>query len=108
VQSCDVVIVNFNAGTFLRAAVESVLRSRAVGHVYVVDNASSDGSLSLLSQDVRLTIIRNAVNTGFASASNQGLTRATAENVLLLNPDCDVMNGAIDRLIASARSIGSR
>jgi GT2 family glycosyltransferase len=106
VDQCDVVIVNFNAGRFLAEAVKSVLHSQSVAHIYVLDNASTDGSLSLLplGKDVRLTIIRNSVNVGFAAACNRGLSQATSENVLLLNPDCQVMDGAIDRLITVLRS----
>jgi hypothetical protein len=90
VNRCDVVIVNFNAGAFLTAAVESVLRSPSVAHVYVVDNASIDGSLDLLPRghDDQLTIIHNRANLGFAAACNIGLARAVSENILLLNPDC--------------------
>jgi GT2 family glycosyltransferase len=103
---CDVVIVNFNASAFLTEALESVLRSRLVAHVYVVDNASTDQSLELLlpRQGHRLTIIRNATNLGFATACNLGLVRATSENVLVLNPDCLVMEDAIDHLISALRS----
>jgi GT2 family glycosyltransferase len=103
---CDVVIVNFNAGRFLKDAVESVLRSRLVAHIHIVDNASTDGSLDLVLQghDDRLTIIRNTTNLGFATACNFGLTRAACENILVLNPDCQVMEAAIDRLIAVLRS----
>jgi GT2 family glycosyltransferase len=103
---CDVVIVNFNAGAFLTEALESVLRSALVAHVYVVDNASTDGSLDLLlpRQDDRLTIIRNTANFGFATACNLGIARATSESVLVLNPDCQVMEGAIDHLISALRS----
>ena len=103
---CDVVIVNFNAGEYLTAAVESVLRSRSVAHVYIVDNASTDGSLDFLPQghDDRLTIINNTANLGFAAACNLGLMRTASENVLLVNPDCCVMEGAIDRLITALRS----
>jgi len=106
VDRCDVVIVNFNAGGFLKDAVESVLRSGSVAHVYVVDNLSTDESLNLLPsrQSDRLTIIRNSANLGFATASNIGLGRAVCENLLLLNPDCQVMEGAIDRLLAVLRS----
>jgi|SRR5271169_5214424 len=106
VNRCDVVIVNFNAGRFLTDAVESVLRSRSVAHIYVVDNASTDASLDLLPQghDDRLTIIRNTANLGFAAACNLGLTRAASDNMLLLNPDCSVMEGAIDRLITALQS----
>jgi len=106
VNRCDVVIVNFNAGAFLTTAVESVLGSPSVANVYVVDNASTDGSLDLLPQghDDRLTIIRNATNLGFAAACNLGLMRTASANMLLLNPDCCVMEGAVDRLITALRS----
>jgi len=103
---CDVIIVNFNAGGFLRAAVESILRSPSVAHVYVVDNASADESLDLLPRDQgeRLTIIRNSANLGFAAACNLGLKQATASNILILNPDCQVSDGAIERLITVLRA----
>jgi GT2 family glycosyltransferase len=106
VNRCEVIIVNFNAGEFLTAAVESALRSRSVAHVYIVDNASTDGSLDFLphGHDDRLTIINNTANLGFAAACNLGLMRTASENVLLLNPDCCVMEGAIDRLITALRS----
>ncbi len=103
---CDVVIVNFNAGGFLRDAVASVVRSASVVHVYVVDNASTDESLDLLPRDQpsRLTIIRNGANLGFAAGCNVGLQRTTASNILILNPDCQVSDGAIERLINILRS----
>ena len=103
---CDVVIVNFNAGGFLRDAVESALRSQSAAHVYVVDNASIDKSLDLLPRDQgdRLTIIRNGANLGFAAGCNIGLKQATASNILILNPDCQVTDGAIERLITVLRS----
>jgi hypothetical protein len=106
VNRCDVVIVNFNAGGFLRDAVESVLRSQSAAHVYVVDNASIDKSLDLLPRDQgdRLTIIRNGANLGFATGCNIGLKQATGSNILILNPDCQVTDGAIERLITVLRS----
>jgi GT2 family glycosyltransferase len=106
VNRCDVVIVNFNTGGFLRDAVESVLRSPSVTHVYVVDNGSTDESLNLLPRDEgdRLTIIRNGANLGFAAGCNVGLKQATASNILILNPDCQVRDGVIERLITVLRS----
>jgi GT2 family glycosyltransferase len=106
VNRCDVVIVNFNTGAFLAAAVGSVLRSASVAHVYIVDNASTDGSLDLLPRgcDGRLSVIHNTANIGFAAACNLGLLRAASENILLLNPDCCVMEDAVDRLLTALRS----
>jgi GT2 family glycosyltransferase len=105
VNRCDVVIVNFNAGDFLTAAVESVLRSTSVAHIYVVDNASTDGSLDLLPRDCdgRLSVIHNTANIGFAAACNLGFLRAASENILLLNPDCCVMDDAVGRLLTALR-----
>jgi GT2 family glycosyltransferase len=106
VNQCDVVIVNFNAGLFLKDAVTSVAHSPAVSHVYIVDNGSTDASIELLDsvRDDRLVTIRNDSNLGFAAGCNIGLARATAESVLLLNPDCRVVDGGIERLVAALRS----
>ena len=101
VRICDVVIVNFNAGQFLSDAVGSALRSPAVKRVFVIDNASTDASLDPLTAepDERITIIRNATNLGFAAACNIGLAQSDAEYSLLLNPDCRIQEGAVERLI---------
>jgi GT2 family glycosyltransferase len=105
VSRCDVVIVNFNAGSFLRDAVESALQCGPVAHIYIVDNASTDGSLDLLPPGhERLTIIRNTANLGFATACNRGIVRSTSQNVLVLNPDCQVLERAVDQLISALRS----
>lgn len=98
---CDVVIVNFNAGPFLKEAITTVLPSASVARVFLVDNASTDRSLEGLDreQDERLVLILNFENIGFAAGVNRGLTQTTAEYILLLNPDCRVMPGAIEHLI---------
>lgn len=88
-----VVIVNFNAGARLADCVESVLRSVYPVVVFVSDNGSTDTSLDLLRQrcggDVRLTIVENRANLGFAKANNLILPLLPAsEMVLFLNPDC--------------------
>jgi len=105
---CDVIIVNFNAGSFLRQAVDGVLRSPSVAQVFVVDNASTDASLDLLSpiRDDRVLIVRNSQNLGFAKGCNIGLARGSSENFLLLNPDCRVEDGAIETLIAALAAAG--
>jgi hypothetical protein len=101
-----VVIVNFNTGAVLKDAVASVLRSPQVAQIYIIDNASTDASLDSLAevQDHRVTVFRNSANLGFAAACNIGLARTTAENVLLLNPDAEMMGAAVECLMAALRS----
>ena len=83
-MSTDVIIVNYNAGNLLADCVQSVLAEGAC-HVFVVDNDSHDDSLAHLSasiSDVRVTIIRNGQNLGFAAACNIGARASNASTLL--------------------------
>jgi hypothetical protein len=95
VNSVDIVIVNWNAGEFLANCVRSIPLAAhdgvRVDRVVVVDNASTDGSADALdSVGLRLTVIRNAENRGFAAACNQGAAGSAADYVLFLNPDTEL------------------
>ncbi len=105
-QACDVVIVNFNSGSYLAEAVRTAGRSSAVRRIIVVDNASSDQSLETLSgyRNANLSVIRNDSNLGFGAACNIGIRIGDAKYILLLNPDCQVQDGAIERLISTLQS----
>jgi GT2 family glycosyltransferase len=62
----------------------------------VVDNASIDGSVEMLQEKFsQIKLIRNAENTGFSKANNQGIRFAIengAKQVLLLNNDVEITN----------------
>jgi GT2 family glycosyltransferase len=47
-----------------------------------------------------VSLVRNDDNRGFSRANNQGFREARGRKVLLLNPDAQVQEGAIDRLVA--------
>ncbi len=86
----SIVIVNYNVKYFLEQCLISV--GRAIegidAEVYVVDNASVDGSCQMVRQrfpSVNLIVNRN--NTGFSCANNQAIRIAKGEYILLLNPD---------------------
>ena len=97
------VLVNYNAGTELERALRSISDELA-GHPWeavVVDNASTDGSsaaVDAFAANVRL--MSNSANVGFARGVNQGLAATNAPLVLIMNPDCRLMAGAIAALRA--------
>lgn len=101
----DVGIVNYNAGAHLGVCIRGLLGTPAVGRFYIVDNASSDGSLAHLPADVdistTLTVIKNDRNYGFAHAVNQFLRQARTDYLLILNPDCVVGANAVSRVCAA-------
>lgn len=97
---CDVIIVNYNAGKLITDCANSAFQAGAT-RVIVVDNASTDHSLAYLRthcQHPCLTIIQNQANLGFAAACNIGISAATAEYLLFLNPDCVLEPQALHRM----------
>jgi len=68
--------------------------------VWVIDNASGDGTLEMVRRefpDVRLFAAQR--NLGFSAASNIGIREGEAPFVLCLNPDTRVTGGALDSLL---------
>ena len=98
------IVVNYNTGELLSRCIELLQREPLIGQVHVIDNDSSDGSLTMLEQviadDARVTITRNDLNVGFAQAVNQGLGSVNTTYALLINPDCLVGDGVLPALVA--------
>jgi GT2 family glycosyltransferase len=68
--------------------------------VVVVDNASRDRSAEIVREEYpQVRLIANETNVGFAAANNQALEGAEGEFILLLNPDSQVRNGAVDAAV---------
>ena len=71
-----VVICNYNKKDFVLQCVQSVLESKEKNFdIYVVDNASSDGSAEALKKAYgnRITVIENKENLGGSGGFNNGL-----------------------------------
>lgn len=71
-----VVICNYNKKDFVLQCVQSVLESKEKNFdIYVVDNASSDGSAEALKKAYgnRITVIENKENLGGSGGFNTGL-----------------------------------
>jgi N-acetylglucosaminyl-diphospho-decaprenol L-rhamnosyltransferase len=100
----EIVIVNVRGGrellvNCLRSIARHPLRAGAV-KTWVVDNASGDGTVELIGEGfpwVELEALDR--NAGFSAANNRALRRTRAPYVLLLNPDTEVREGALDRML---------
>ena len=71
--------------------------------VVLVDNASSAETRSLYPRLDGVTLIENSENTGFGPACNAGAARARGRFLLFLNPDVDLMPGALAAMTAAFR-----
>lgn len=84
------VILNWNGEKMLRCFLPGVL-THTRGTVIVVDNASTDGSLSYLQQQYpNLPTILFNRNYGFADGYNRAFSQIKAEYYILLNSDVEV------------------
>jgi GT2 family glycosyltransferase len=97
----DVIVVSFNSAKELRDCVSPLAGSSDV-NVYVVDNASTDGSLDTV-RDLDVELIQLERNGGFAYGVNAGWRAGNGAAVLLLNPDARIDLDGIARLEAVLR-----
>ena len=96
----SVVIVNYQTFELTRNTINSIFEySYPFSYeILVVDNASSDDSLSKL-QDYfkdKVTFIASKENNGFAAGNNQALRIAKGRYVLLLNSDTIVWENTLE------------
>jgi len=89
----SVVIVSYNVRHYLDECLESVQKALEgiEAEVFVVDNASTDDTMSVLPQKYTwVRFIASEENLGFSRGNNIAIRQATGEYVLLLNPDTNV------------------
>ena len=114
----SIIIVSWNVWDLLRACLAAIERaSQPVDapaatrklnvngdsftlEVIVVDNASSDASAELIpSRFPWVHLIRSQENLGFTRGNNLGYAQATGRFIYFLNPDTELADGSLARLL---------
>ncbi|HEX7167670.1 MAG TPA: glycosyltransferase family 2 protein [Acidimicrobiales bacterium] len=97
------VVVNYNARDHLVDCVRS-LRAEGIDEIVVADNASVDGSETVLrAADAEVVWHATGANLGYGGGVNRGvaLTDPSKPYVLVLNPDTVVEPGTVKALVAA-------
>ncbi len=98
----SIIIINYNTKKLTIECIHSVYRhvKDIKFEIIVVDNASSDGSVSALQHEfTEIILVKNKKNIGFAPANNQAIKIAKGRTILLLNSDTVLLNNAIKKLV---------
>lgn len=100
----SIIIVSWNVRALLRRALTSC-RASWGNHpgleMIVVDNVSTDGTVEMLREEFpQVTVVVNEENRGFTGGNNDGIDRARGSYLLLLNPDTEVLEDALPRMVA--------
>lgn len=99
-----VIICNFNGGTETVRCIEEVIKSKDTQlDIYVIDNASTDDSVSLIRSRFsnHVTIIRNPENMGGSGGFGRGLRLAVEKGypyIMMLDNDAYVDTDTIKKL----------
>jgi GT2 family glycosyltransferase len=104
--SVAVIIVNWNGGELVTRCLRGIRRQTLnPTKIFVVDNASSDGSCETIAAGFpEVTLIPVGENIGFAAANNLAARRAEdCDWIALLNPDAFPEPTWLEQLIAAAR-----
>ena len=103
-----VIVVNWNAREDLRVCLASLYaepRPRVSCEIWVVDNASADGSAAMVAAEFpQVHLCANSENLGFSKANNQAIAQSNSRYVFLLNSDAAIQSGALETLAAYADS----
>jgi glycosyltransferase involved in cell wall biosynthesis len=107
--SITVVIPAFNRVGTIRAAVESVLtQSYADFELLVVDDGSSDGTMSALVEltDPRLKLLANPHNMGVSAARNTGIRNARGAWVAFQDSDDEWLPCKLEKQLGRIAALG--
>lgn len=108
----SVLVAVYNAAPYLRACLDSILH-QSVDELQIlcVDDASTDDSLSILSEyaarDKRVEVIRLDQNQGQAAARNVALSRAKGEWILMVDADDLLGEDALEELARTMKRFPS-
>src|SRR5262245_42557614 len=95
-------IVTFNRAPDMAPCLESLRRQTFSDfEIHVLDNASSDETLKAIEPFDVHYLTRSPVNIGFCAAHNELARRFPSEYVLFLNPDTELSQTFIERLVAA-------
>jgi len=103
----SIIIANFNTRDLLRNCLNSIYQTvlDISYEIIVVDNASSDGSITMLEEEFPgVQIIKNTENLGFGAANNQAFRIMKGRYALLLNTDTILTDHAVKALFTFMES----
>ncbi|WP_179336011.1 glycosyltransferase family 2 protein [Winogradskyella costae] len=100
-----IVILNWNGKALLKQFLPSVIKYSHDAIIYIADNASTDDSVSFISEHYpNIVIIKNNDNGGYAKGYNEALTYVIEPLLCLLNSDIEVTENWLQPILSEFNS----
>ena len=103
----SIIIVSWKVKDKLQKNLQSLFASQTNKsfEVFVVDNNSQDGSVEMIKSEFpQVKLLVQTENLGFAKANNIAIKQASADFILLLNPDMEVRPDTLGKALSWARN----
>src|SRR5687768_15720087 len=96
--SCTAIVPTYNRAQYIGEAIESLLaQTRRPDQIIVVDDGSTDGTLSVLDRYAGRIEIVSKANGGKATAINMAIPRATGGCIWVFDDDDVALPDALER-----------
>lgn len=98
----SIIILNYNTSLLLDKCLNSIKKNppKFQFEVIVVDNSSSDNSISLVEKKYpEVLLIKNKVNLGYSKGNNLGIKAARGRNILILNSDTEIFGDSLTIMV---------
>lgn len=106
-KKCDVIIPVYKSPEWVKLCVYAVMKNteeKYLNKVYLINDCDDELTINCLKNlkkkyGSKIVVEQNEKNLGFVKTTNKGLKMSTADYALLLNTDCILSKGTIDKLI---------
>ena len=108
-SAVDILVVLYNSAKFLGPLLDSLGRITIPFTAYFLDNNSTDDTAARLASAIpnlpfRAHFLRSLTNNGFARGMNLLVRQGTGEWIFVLNPDTELQDGCLEKLVTQAQS----
>jgi GT2 family glycosyltransferase len=99
------IILNFNGEKLLKDFIPSITKNSPEASIYVVDNGSSDNSISFIKKEFpQIILIQHKNNLGFSQGYNKAIQEIDAELICFMNNDLTVPKKWLPPIISHFKS----
>lgn len=98
-------VLTYNSERFISKLLNSLFKSledeiqKEIVEIVIVDNNSEDNTIARVKKFKNITLIENNTNLGFSKGINKGVSNVKAEYVVFLNPDTELREGNILKIL---------
>jgi GT2 family glycosyltransferase len=105
----DVLVVFYNSANFVESLLASLKRLTIPVTAYFLDNGSTDDTAAKVASAIpqlpfRTYFLRSLTNNGFARGMNLLARQGAGEFLFMLNPDAELEEGCVEKLLVRAEA----